>query len=219
MPHQNPSLSLPPPEFTALEKARWHIRAQNTRAALTCLNQLLATTDPPAEAYRLRGWVHHELQAPQAARRDLLQAVELDPHHPANHLFLGLWLLDVGKLQWGIAQLQLVFTTPTPADTATQLSAHLGCQYAYALLGHWAAAVVELQAARGLHPQRCMVYAGGQLYWRLTRSPEAEEDFNHLAARDRANLTDREPPPPSELACLTPWEILTALQFPLVLPA
>ncbi len=152
MPHQNPSLSLPPPAFTALEKARWYIRAQNTRAALTCLNQLLATTDPPA-------------------------------------------------------------------DTATQLSAHLGCQYAYALLGHWAAAVVELQAARGLHPQRCMVYAGGQLYWRLTRSPEAEEDFNHLAARDRANLTDREPPPPSELACLTPWEILTALQFPLVLPA
>lgn len=199
------------PKSTAVDEVHLYIQQGQLWGALRYLNQLMAREQPSAETYRLRGWVHHALHDVQSARRDLIQAVELEPDNPASHLFLGLFLIGVGKLEWGIAELDQVFTASIPAGALTQTFAYIGRQHAYKLLGRFDEALADLNAAIELDAERCLFCVRGQLYLRLEQFAEAEEDFAILAEKHLTDLMMRGYAENFGLCYHGPWGLLKEL--------
>jgi tetratricopeptide (TPR) repeat protein len=213
---RNTSKESASPTLIAVDEVHLNIQQGQLWGALRYLNQLIAREPPSAEIYRLRGWVHHELHDVQSARRDLIQAVELEPEDPDSHLFLGLFLIDVRKLEWGIAELNQVFAAPTPASTTTQTCAYIGRQEAYKLLGRFDEALVDLNAAIELEPERCLFCLRGQLYLRLERFAAAEEDFAMLVEKQLTNVTMQGNAESFGLRYFSPWGLLKELNLPVL---
>lgn len=207
------SLESTSPRWTQLRKTHLHIHHNNIWDSLNFPNQLAAKEPSSAEACRLRGWAHHEIHDFHSARRDLIRAVELEPDDPDNHLFLGVFLIDVWKLRWGIAELNQVFSAPSPARPRTQICAYIGRQHAYKLLGRFDEALADINATIELDPRRCLFCVRGQLHLRLERFADAEKDFAILAEKHLTDLTTREDAENFGLCYCGPWGLLKKLRL------
>ena len=183
-------------------------------AALRYLNQALKLDPLFPRAYRIRGWVRRERQQGKHAKRDLIQAVELNPDNVLNHLFLGVFLVDQAKFKWGITHLNQVIERGDKRG-GVAICAHVASAYAYLGLHRDATArqefaqLIKIEPGNGCH--YCMYdWLTLRLGCKLHRN--TDRHLQALLAAPRSSVQCNYLP--AQLCHIAAWQLLSRYVFP-----
>jgi len=196
------------------EKGEMLVSRRRYTAALRYLNQALELAPLFPRAYRLRGLVYRERQQFGRAKRNLIQAVELDPDNVLNHLFLGVFLVDQARFKWGITHLAQVIERGDKRG-GISVCAHIASAYAYLGLQREAAARQEFAQLIKIEPLNschyCMYdWLTLRLGCKLHRNADQHLQVLLAAPRSSAQCNYL----PAQLCRIAAWHLLSMYVFP-----
>jgi len=196
------------------EKGEVLVSRRRYTAALRYLNQALKLDPLFPRAYRIRGWVRRERQQGKRAKRDLIQAVELDPDNVLNHLFLGVFLVDQARFKWGMTHLDQVIERGDNRG-GIAICAYVARARAYLGLHRDAAArqefaqLIKIEPFNGCH--YCMYdWLTLRLGCKLHRNEDRQLQVLLAAPRSSAQCNYL----PAQLCRIAAWQLLSMYVFP-----